>query len=61
LSETSNGRDTCANQKDIRPETENRLRRLRETGRTVLLSPKELKRAIPYGESDVLGNEFVDL
>lgn len=51
----------CTNPKDFRLKTENHLKRLRETGYTVLVTPKELKRAFPHGESDQLGKEFVDL
>ncbi|HEV7766390.1 MAG TPA: ParB/RepB/Spo0J family partition protein [Thermoanaerobaculia bacterium] len=55
------GKAVCTNPKDFRLKTENHLKRLRETGYTVLLSPKELKRAFPFGESDQVGKEFVDL
>lgn len=55
------GKAVCTNPKDFRLKTENHLKRLRESGYTVLLTPKELKRAFPYGESDQLGKEFVDL
>lgn len=55
------GKAVCTNPKDFRLKTENHLKRLRETGYTVLLSPKELKRAFPHGESDVLSKEFADL
>ena len=55
------GKAVCTNPKDFRLKTENHLKRLRESGYTVLLSPKELKRAFPYGDSDQLGKEFVDL
>ena len=51
----------CTNPKDFRLKTENHLKRLRETGYTVLITPKELKRAYPYGEGDQLGKDFVDL
>jgi ParB/RepB/Spo0J family partition protein len=55
------GKAVCTNPKDFRLKTENHLKRLRETGYTVLITPKELKRAFPYGASDQLGKEFVDL
>lgn len=51
----------CTNPKDFRLKTENHLKRLRETGYTVLITPNELKRAFPHGESDQLGKDFVDL
>lgn len=54
------GRAVCTNPKDFRLKTENHLKRLRDAGYTVL-TPKELKRAFPYGESDELGKEFIDL
>jgi ParB/RepB/Spo0J family partition protein len=55
------GKAVCTNPKDFRLKTENHLKRLRESGYTVLLSPKELKRAFPFGESDQVAKEFVDL
>jgi ParB/RepB/Spo0J family partition protein len=55
------GKAVCTNPKDFRLKTENHLKRLRETGYTVLVTPKELKRAFPYAASDQLGKEFVDL
>jgi ParB/RepB/Spo0J family partition protein len=55
------GKTVCTNPKDFRLKTENHLKRLRETGYTVLVTPKELKRAFPYAASDQLGREFVDL
>ena len=55
------GKAVCTNPKDFRVKTENHLKRLRESGFTVLLSKHELKRAFPFGESDQLGKEFVDL
>jgi ParB/RepB/Spo0J family partition protein len=51
----------CTNPKDFRLKTENHLKRLRESGYTVLITPKELKRAYPHGENDPLGKDFVDL
>jgi ParB/RepB/Spo0J family partition protein len=51
----------CTNPKDFRLKTETHLKRLRETGYTVLLSQNELKRAFPYAGSAELGKEFVDL
>ncbi|HEY2091296.1 MAG TPA: ParB/RepB/Spo0J family partition protein [Thermoanaerobaculia bacterium] len=51
----------CTNPKDFRLKTENHLKRLRETGYIVLLTPKDLKRAYPYADSDQLGKDFVDL
>ncbi|HWW61972.1 MAG TPA: ParB/RepB/Spo0J family partition protein [Thermoanaerobaculia bacterium] len=55
------GKAVCTNPKDFRLKTENHLKRLKESGYTVLLTTKELKRAFPYGESDRLGKEFTDL
>lgn len=55
------GKAVCTNPKDFRLKTENHLKRLRESGYTVLLSRKELKRAFPFGESDQVGKEFVDV
>lgn len=55
------GKAVCTNPKDFRLKTENHLKRLRDSGYTVLLTTKELKRAFPYGESDQIGKEFVDL
>jgi ParB/RepB/Spo0J family partition protein len=55
------GKAVCTNPKDFRVKTENQLKRLRESGYLVLLSPKELKRAFPFGESNQVGKEFVDL
>lgn len=55
------GKAICTNPKDFRLKTENHLKRLRESGYTVLLTPKELKRAFPFGESSQVGKEFVDL
>ncbi|MGH9443124.1 MAG: ParB/RepB/Spo0J family partition protein, partial [Thermoanaerobaculia bacterium] len=51
----------CTNPKDFRLKIENHLARLRGSGYTVLLSKNELKHAFPFGESDELGKEFVDL
>jgi hypothetical protein len=51
----------CTNPKDFHLKTENHLKRLREAGYTVLLTPKELKRAFPYPNSDALGKEFIDI
>jgi ParB/RepB/Spo0J family partition protein len=55
------GKAVCTNPKDFRLKTETHLKRLRETGYTVLITPKELKRAFPYAKSDQLGKEFIDL
>ncbi len=55
------GKAICTNPKDFRLKTENHLKRLRESGYTVLLSPKELKRAFPYGDSDQPAKEYTDL
>jgi len=55
------GKAVCTNPKDFRLKTENHLKKLPESGYTVLLTPKELKRAFPFGESDQVGKEFVDL
>jgi len=54
------GKAVCTNPKDFRLKTENHLKRRRETGYTVLLTPKELKRAFPDG-SRQLSKEFIDL
>jgi len=56
------GKSVCTNPKDFQLKTENHLKRLRDDGYTVLLSPNQLKRAFPFaGNSDELGKEFVDL
>ena len=54
------GKAVCTNPKDFRLKTENHLKRLREGGYTVLITPKELKPAFPYG-NDQVGKDFVDL
>lgn len=54
------GKAICTNPVDFRLKTANHLRSLRDSGYTVLLTPKELKRAFPFGGSEV-GKEFVDL
>jgi ParB/RepB/Spo0J family partition protein len=51
----------CTNPQDFALKTENHLKRLRESGHTVLLSKNELKRAFPFGASDQVGKEFIDL
>jgi ParB/RepB/Spo0J family partition protein len=51
----------CTNPKDFRLKSENHLSRLRESGYTVLLMPKELTRAFPQKGSDQTSREFVDL
>jgi hypothetical protein len=55
-----NGKAVCTNPKDFRLKTENYLKRLRESGYTVFLTPKELERAFPNGGFQ-LSNEFTDL
>lgn len=56
-------KDVCTNPRDFRAKTEAHLRRLKEAGYTVLLKPKEVKRAFPSGESNPrhVSREFVDL
>ncbi len=56
-----NAKAVCTNPKDFRLKTENHLKRLRESGYTVLITPKELQRAYPHGETGELGKDFVDL
>jgi len=51
----------CTNPKDFRLKVENHLGKLREAGYTVLLSKKEVNSAFPFGGSDAVGNDFVDL
>lgn len=56
------GKGVCTNPKDFQLKTENHLKRLRDKGYTVLLSPNQLKRAFPFGGGSMeLGKEFVDL
>jgi ParB/RepB/Spo0J family partition protein len=51
----------CTNPKDFALKTENHLKGLRGSGHMVLLSKNELKRAFPFGTSDQVGKEFIDL
>jgi ParB/RepB/Spo0J family partition protein len=51
----------CTNPKDFRLKVENHLAKLRDSGYTVLISKNEVKRAFPFGGSDEVGKEFVDL
>ena len=55
------GKAVCTNPKDFQVKTENHLKRLRESGRTVLLTKNEVKQAFPFIQSDQAGKEFVDL
>lgn len=56
------GKSICTNPKDFQLKTENHLKKLRDDGYTVLLSPNQLKRAFPYGGgSDEIGKEYMDL
>jgi hypothetical protein len=55
------GKAVCTNPRDFQLKTENHLRRLRESGFTVLISKKELGRAFPNGNSAEPSREFVDL
>jgi ParB/RepB/Spo0J family partition protein len=55
------GKAVCTNPKDFQAKTENHLKKLRESGYTVLVSKNEVKKAFPYGDSDQLGKEFVDI
>jgi ParB/RepB/Spo0J family partition protein len=56
------GKSVCTNPKDFQLKSENHLKKLRDSGYTVLLSANQLKRAFPYGgNSDQVGKEFVDL
>jgi len=55
------GKAVCTNPKDFQAKTENHLKKLRESGYTVLVSKNEAKKAFPYGESDQVGKDFVDL
>jgi hypothetical protein len=54
------GKDVCTNLQDFRAKIEAHLLRLREQGRTVLITPEELKQAFPYASAHV-GDTFVDL
>jgi ParB/RepB/Spo0J family partition protein len=51
----------CTNPKDFRLKVETHLAKLRDSGYTVLISKNEVKRAFPFGGSDEVGKEFVDL
>ena len=55
------GKAVCTNPKDFHLKTENHLKRLRESGRIVLLTRNEVKQAFPFGDSDQLARDFVDL
>lgn len=56
------GRNVCTYPKDFRLKIENHLKRLKESGYTVLLTPKEVKRAFPYENNPHhLSKEFIDL
>jgi ParB/RepB/Spo0J family partition protein len=55
------GKAVCTNPKDFQAKTEGHLKKLRESGYTVLISKNELKKAFPYGDSDQVGKDFVDL
>jgi ParB family chromosome partitioning protein len=52
----------CTNPKDFRLKTENHLRKLKESGYTVLISKKEVQRAFPVeGNPHHLAKDYVDL
>jgi len=55
------GKAVCTNPKDFHLKTENHLKRLRESGRTVLLTKNEVKRAFPHEHSDQVAREFIDV
>src|SRR5437868_430733 len=55
------GRNVCTYPKDFRLKIENHLKRLKDNGYKVLLTPKEVKRAFPHENNPHhLSNEFVD-
>jgi ParB/RepB/Spo0J family partition protein len=56
------GRNVCTYPRDFRLKIENHLKRLRENGYAVLLTPKEVKRAFPHENNPHhLAKDFVDL
>ncbi|HEX8254628.1 MAG TPA: ParB/RepB/Spo0J family partition protein [Thermoanaerobaculia bacterium] len=54
------GKNVCTNLADYRLKVENHLKRLREQGATVLLTPREVKEVFPFGNSQV-ADGYVDL
>lgn len=54
------GKNVCTNLADYRLKIENHLKRLREQGATVLLTPREVKEVFPFGNPQV-ADGFVDL
>jgi ParB/RepB/Spo0J family partition protein len=54
------GKNVCTNLADYRLKIENHLKRLREQGFTVLLTPREVKEVFPFGNPQV-ADGYVDL
>ncbi|MBV8543576.1 MAG: ParB/RepB/Spo0J family partition protein, partial [Acidobacteria bacterium] len=54
------GKNVCTNLADYRLKIENHLKRLREQGATVLLTPREVKEVFPFGNPQV-ADDYVDL
>jgi ParB/RepB/Spo0J family partition protein len=54
------GKNVCTNLADYRLKVENHLKRLREQGFTVLLTPREVKEVFPFGNPQV-ADGYVDL
>jgi ParB/RepB/Spo0J family partition protein len=54
------GKNVCTNLADYRLKIENHLKRLRERGFTVLLTPREVKEVFPFGNPQV-ADGYVDL
>ena len=54
------GKNVCTNLPDYRLKIENHLKRLREEGFTVLLTPREVKEVFPFGNPQV-ADGYVDL
>jgi ParB/RepB/Spo0J family partition protein len=54
------GKNVCTNLADYRLKIENHLKRLREQGATVLLTPREVKEVFPFGNPQV-ADGYVDL
>jgi ParB/RepB/Spo0J family partition protein len=54
------GKNVCTNLADYRLKIENHLKRLREQGATVLLTPRDVKEVFPFGNPQV-ADGYVDL
>ncbi|HEX8155370.1 MAG TPA: ParB/RepB/Spo0J family partition protein [Thermoanaerobaculia bacterium] len=54
------GKNVCTNLADYRLKIENHLKRLREQGATVLLTPREVKEVFPFGNPHV-ADGYVDM